>query len=271
MKVYVFANCQGQRYAELFQRRCSGIDVDFDLSYKNLDNFDMIIEKMQAADIIVMQPVFTYENFQFENIKQYLKNSQLVLKIPFLRTWLYWPDEACMSLKKFDEESVMFFPDISGEEGVAEYLFGNLDKDSVMMHAESEIVKLKMLESTSDIKFQDFINKHYCDFPLFNDPYHPTQPLLNFIFNQLVEIIEKTNSISIMDSQLPTSGKVYESVYFRPIRQSVAGFLGLDFNLDDYYTVDRENYLRNILKYEKGNGDKIVSRRELFLKVFNIL
>jgi hypothetical protein len=272
MNIYVFANCHGVRYAEIIRNK-SKIDlltVEHDTSYANLKNFDSIKQKIRNADVLILQPITSYPEFSVENIKRHTKVDCLIIRIPFVRFWGFWPDVECVELTKFSEESVMFFPKLVTTMSLDNYLTGPILKEEIVGHFDNEVEKLRRLEATGDIPFVDHFLECFQKTPMFNDPYHPTIPFINYLTNKIIEkiIIEKQVDVDFVP--LSQAHKMKENVYFRPIRDSVAEELGLEFNLDQYFKYDRLNYLDKIYAHENDNKKTkfIHDRATMFTSVF---
>jgi hypothetical protein len=272
MNVYVFANCHGVRYAEIIRNK-SKIDfltVEHDTSYVNLKNFDSIKEKIRNADVLILQPITSYPEFSVENIRRYTKVDCLIIIIPFVRFWGYWPDVECVELTKFSEETVMFFPKLVTTMSLDNYLAGPILKEEILNHFNHEVKKLRAIEATGDIPFVEHFLKCFQKMPMFNDPYHPTIPLINYLANKLIEKIIVEKKLNVDFVPLSQDHKMKENVYFRPIRDCVARELGLEFNLDQYFKFSRLKYLDKIYSHEKDDNNTkfIEDRATMFASVF---
>jgi hypothetical protein len=72
----VFANCHGEKYLDILKRD-TNIDelfnIQYYVSYQELDNFDSLKSKFENADILIINRIKSYENFTIENLKKILK------------------------------------------------------------------------------------------------------------------------------------------------------------------------------------------------------
>jgi hypothetical protein len=271
MKIYIFANCHGQHFKGMLEKYGNDIEVEHDVSYANLQNFDNLRSKFEDADILIIQPVQQYEEFKLEKLEKILKSDCLVIKIPFIRFRGFWPDLEEKKLAKFNENSIMFFPNLESTIEVEAYLNGSTQSyEKVTAYFQKEMRLLKDLETNSDILFVDYFLEHYQKIPTFNDPYHPTWPFVCYLAKQLFNIIEDNKNIKFRGDNFDFNYYSKESVYFKPIVDSVASALKLEFDLDNYYIQSRTEYLSKVLNYENNIKDVevIKNRQELQQRIF---
>ena len=249
------------------------LDVEYIVSYQNLSNFLPLREKFESADILIIQPVNQYDDFKLSNLKRYLKEDCLIIKVPFLRFRGFWPDSEERLLNKFDDRSVMFFPDVPDVESVPQYLSGEqFTAGEIKDNFNNEIEKLKELEDTCDVSFVNYFLETHRKIPLFNDPYHPSWPFVCYIAAQLFDIISKSKGVCFLKYSFNFNLYSKENVYFKPITDKTADSLDLQFDLDNYFIENRNNYLTKIIHYETEPNypDKIHSRKQLQEQVFHM-
>lgn len=271
MKIFIFANCQGQHFKGLLQKFAENVSVEYEVSYKNLNNIENIKDKFAEADVLLIQPVSQYNDFKIENLKRLLKPDCLVIRVPFIRFRGFWPDNESKSLTKFTEDSVMFFPTLNATDEVSEYLTGSFEsKENIVKHFDQELAGLDTLEKQGDVKFVDYFKKYYQSIPLFNDPYHPSWPFVLYIAQQIFDILIKRKKISFKEYDFKFDFYSEENVYFRPITDQVAKALGITFDLDNYYIESRYGYLSKVLDYENDfdQNQFITNRAQLKKSVF---
>lgn len=271
-KILLFANCHGEIYKKAIEQAdiSNSLDIVHILSYENLENFEKIRKHFEACDVLIIQPVKSYETFKIENLKKLLKSSCQIIQVPFVRFDGLWEKTDVRSLSKFDSSAVMFFPNLHTSSQIATYLSGShLSKGKIQNNFEKSVMELKQLEQEGDIKFFDFIMENFRKVPLFRDSYHPTRPLYDFLASQIVQKIGQFN-IKLVDSYEMAS--LFEPLqqefgHFKPINDHVANVLGIQYSLDTYWKYTREQYLTAVLDYENSNELSKIENLHQFKKL----
>lgn len=265
MNILVFANCHGALYKKALDENLIGDHkVDHVLSYENLTNFSPLKRKFEAADVLVIQPVTNYEDFKIENLERFLKPDCLIIKVPFVRFEGFWPKAEDKTLDKFHKAAVMFFPEISKESEIVDYLTEKETKSSeIVKHFQDSLTKLEEIEASGDVKFLSFFLDNYQKIPLFRDNYHPTKPFYQHLAKNIVETVGAQKNVLYEEIQVDeTVGK--EVGHYKPIKNIFAEVLGLKYDLSSYFIVHRHRYLQAIVAHENSSGvDKIDDLNQL--------
>lgn len=254
MNILIFANCHGALYKKALEEQLIGEHkIDYVLSYENLSNFPILKSKFEIADVLVIQPVTNYENFKIENLKKILKPDCLIVKVPFVRFDGFWPKNEDKELSKFHKAAVMFFPEISKENEIVNYLTEKETRsDEILDHFADSLNRLEELEATGDVKFMNFFRENYQKIPLFRDSYHPTKPFYQHLAKNIVEIIGAEKNIPYNEVLVDvTVGK--EVGHYKPIKNIFADVLELKYDLSSYFVVHRHKYLQTIVAYENSS------------------
>jgi len=269
--IYIFANCHGNIYRDALVRAGFKGKIEHTISYENLDRYDELKNKFENADILIIQPATNYPQFSLENIKRILKKNCLIICIPFYRFDGFWPSDDSKELTKFSSETVMFFPKIDSIDKIQHYLTEEEAGDQTIKdNFDKALSKLKEMDSESDVSLYDFFLENYKTTPLLRDPYHWTAPVYAYISNQVTKKISKHFSLDLnIDHEL--NMKVSrESGHFKPIKNSYAKALGLNYDLDGYFLNNRYDFLYKILSYEADKSNPAISNlKELEDKVLN--
>lgn len=257
INILIFANCHGTLYknalvkAEVFNR----CNIEHVLSYENIRNFNGLKEKFSRCDVLVIQPIQSYEEFKIENLKLILKPSCHIIRVPFIRFNGFWPPNDIRELDRINKDAVMFFPRIYKEYEVSPYLHGiSLDESLILSTFDDAVNRLVELEKTGDVEFVDFFKKNYKDIPLFRDPYHPTMPFSEYIALQINRMVEEYLFSTGRDLPQDTSNITWNKEYghFKPITNRFAQVLGLKYDLNSYFMYSRYDFLTGVLRCEKG-------------------
>lgn len=205
MKVLLIgANCQGNGIAELIKRN-PYISTNFKVIVKpNYSEFVTETEELNrlfpTVDIYVYQPISS-ERFHY-NIdflkKNLLKKDCVLISFPVLYFTGYWPD---FSSRKAGLSNKMLpyvhnkLEDLShkyGRDNPEEIIKAARDpclfsKEECIKNMEDTLAELRRREETIDIKSSDFIEQNYFKERLFHTVNHPSNKLLLFVTNKILE------------------------------------------------------------------------------------
>lgn len=253
IKVLIFANCHGSIYLQSLKDADPGetMDIEHIVSYENLTNFEHHKTKFENCDILIVQPVQNYEDFKIENLRPILKPSCIIIRVPFFRFNGFWDVKDQRDLIRISMAAVMFFPNICDVSEVDAYLKGaELKPKDIIENFEKSITELRRMESQGDVEIVDFFLANYTSTPLFRDPYHPTSIVYQHLSHQIIQKIREVIPTIIVKPPLSQNGWKKEYGHFKPIVDTVASTLGIQYDLDSYFIHRREKYLRRITAYE---------------------
>lgn len=272
-KMVVFTNCHGERYINMFHRDSKIgelFDIDYIVSYMQLDNFAHLKNRFETADILITNKVKNYNEFTISNLKNLLKPDTILIVIPFVRFEGYWLPETYARLMYFEENSVSFFPNLKPAQ-VDDYLNITIDEQVLQNHFERCLEKLKSIEQESDIQFFDFFMENHTKYPMFRDNYHPTMNMLEYMGGQIMKKINEHINIEYTDRHLALVQNVEEYGHFKPIINVMKQAIGLQYDLDKIFICSRKEYLSKILNYETSPviNQKIQDLDDMKLKLFS--
>ena len=250
----VFSNCHGEKYINIFKRDSnitSLFNIEYIVSYQQLNNFNQFKPVFCNTDILIINNIKKYEDYNIKNLKKILKPTAQLIVIPFIRFEGYWIPETCKKLQYIGGNSVSNFPDINYEE-IEDYITRQENDDVINNHFKNSLHKLKQIESESDIKFYEFFIKNHTKIPFFRDNYHPTMNMLEFVAQEILKKIKHnfSNEFHYIINETNLLEEPKEYGHYKPIQEYVAKLLGLEYNLDTVFICDRRDYLRIILEIE---------------------
>ena len=258
-KILVFANCHGEKYINIFKRDTDidkNFDIEFIVSYENLDNFDKIKRKFQETDILIINNIKNYENYKIENLKKILKKNVMIIIIPYIRFNGYWIPEKFRKLQNIDDNSVSFFPYI-GKNNIDEYLNHRFDVNEFKNYCIMCLKKLKEIEDESDIKFFEFFLKNHLDYPMFRDNHHPTMNILEHVAKEILSLISKRYDIKYSKKTPELKKDILEYGHYKPIMNFVKEVLNIKYDLDKVFICSRKDFLWKIINYEENAKIKL--------------
>lgn len=251
LNMVVFTNCHGERYIEMFKRD-TNIDTMFNInyivSYQQLDNFQHLKNDFENADVLIINRIKSYNDFTIQNLKQILKKDVLLIIIPFVRFEGYWIPEQYKRLQYIGDNAVSFFPNININQ-VDEYLKTNYDKTKYLNYYNQCLLKLKQIETESDIKFYDFFIENNTKYPMFRDNYHPTLNMLEHVGSEIMKKIDKKFNVNY-NNNFKLIKETKEYGHYKPIVDCVKNILGIQYDLDKVFICPRKEYLAKIIIYE---------------------
>lgn len=273
MNILIVANCHGKWYENAL--RSTGLfdqhNIESMLNYKFLKNFNLVKNKLSRCDVLVIQPIYKYEEFKIENIKSFLKPECHVIRTPFVRFHGFWHPNDIRTFNYIGKAAVAFFPKVYFEKEVSPYLDGlNLDKDAILYNFDECLKNLKKTEKDGDIKFCEFFKDNYQNVPLFKDKYHMTAPFFRYITKQINKMVEQAVYPLNKETNQTVPGKTIignnikkEYGHFKPITNRYAEVLGLKYNLDSFFLYSRFDYLTGIIRIENEGKRYFNSLSEL--------
>ena len=267
----VFANCHGEKYLDILKRDTNVKDlfnIEYFVSYQELDNFDNLKSKFENADILIINRIKSYTDFTINNLKKILKKNCVLIVIPFIRFNGYWlEEEKFKNLKYFKRNSVEDFSDIELKD-IDSYLKEKINYKLFLNHYNNSLKKLKEIDNFSDIKFYDFFIKNHLKYPLFRDYKHPTANFIEYIGHGIITLICNKFDLKYVKKELILKNDIYEYGHFKPIQNNVKEYLNIEYDLDKIFICSRYEYFNKILNYESNNNNDNIIDLDDMLKLF---
>lgn len=190
--IVCFGNCQAMQISRYLQTYLDQSKFLI-LLYSNYDKkftTDETVKAISLADIIIYQPLsHHYKDLSADNIKKIAKKNAKLVSFPYIY------NNGIYSLETDGEK-------IIGKETILKlYKKGYTKEEIIKMREKGEInfklkkkfkKSLKIMrerEKNLDIKITDFIERNYLEKQLFLSHNHPTNIVFNYIFAQLVDIL----------------------------------------------------------------------------------
>ena len=249
LNMVLFTNCHGERYIEMFKRD-TDIDTMFNInyivSYQQLDNFQHLKKDFENADVLIINRIKSYNDYTIQNLKQILKKDVLLIVIPFVRFEGYWIPEQYKRFQYIGENAVSFFPNININQ-IDQYLKINYDKTKYLNYYNQCLLKLKQIETESDIKFYDFFMENHTKYPMFRDNYHPTLNILEYIGSEIMKKINEKFNVNYNNNNFKLVEETKEYGHYKPIQDSIKNMLDIKYDLDKVFICPRKEYLKKII------------------------
>lgn len=252
LNIVVFSNCHGEKYLDIFKENSNiyeMFNIEYLVSYELLNDFKHLKNTFETADILIVNNIKSYNDFTVSNLKSLMKPNSTLIVIPFIRFAGYWLPENYKKLKNFSTNAVEEFPDIKIAE-VKDYLGCCHDSIKIMDNFKEALIKLKSIESESDIKFYDWFINNHLKYPMFRDYKHPTGNLISYIGNEIMKLIQLDFPSVHIFSKLMLKKDIYEYGHYKPINDSIKTILNIEYDIDKIFVCDRESYISTILKHE---------------------
>jgi hypothetical protein len=269
LNMVLFTNCHGERYIEMFKRDsdiCSMFNIQYIVSYEQLNNFEHFKDTFQKADILIINNIKNYNDYTINNLKQILKSEAVLIVIPFVRFEGYWLPENYKQLKYIGNNAVSFFPNIDIN-NIQAYLNIVIPEQQYLQYFNFCLNKLKKIEEESDIKFYDFFINNHLKYPMFRDNYHPTKNMLELIASEIMKKISQHFDINYNKEKPSLLEEPMEYGHYKPILTDVKKILGIEYDLDKIFLCNREEYLFKIINYENNQNQPIKDLTDMKTKL----
>jgi hypothetical protein len=274
MKCLIIANCNGVHYQQVLKKLIGyvkNLEVEYINFYgdmlKNLNIFEIYKEKIKQCDLLVVQHLMNHKIFNIENLKSITKKECIIIVIPRLLCFSFWPYDT-YGISKFENE-IRIPKNIKSVEDVPNFLnsCGKTD-DEIKKHFDLKYNILKEVEKNVDLKFLNFFDENYKKVALFKDPNHPTDFFNKNIINMFIDVLtEKLSFLNLKLKKLSVDSDEKQVGHYEVITNDVARVLGLDFNLDSYYIVSRHDFLTKIINYQNSENEAIGYDYNKILKI----
>jgi len=272
-KAIFFGNCHANSYITSLKNRSkySNIfDSEYIVSYENLSNCELFYEKIKNCDLLVMNNITTYTEFSPDIIESKVPKNCCIIYIPFMRFSGFFDDER--PLKKFKSNVLSSFP-TKILEGIScqDFLYKKCDdlvvRNKVISKFNDAVAKLTDIDNKSTIKIKQHFLDNYKYVPTFMDYNHPTNYMLNYVYSELVKLIENHFNIDLGNTFVYNPKNHNPGLWFghfSVIPDYIKDILDLQYNLDAYFIVPRLTYLCKIYDYETNDDNCIIDN-------FNVL
>jgi glycosyltransferase involved in cell wall biosynthesis len=270
MNVVIFANCHGKNYKYFIEKYFAKLSIEHILSYKNLSNFESVKNKLKDADILIVQPVKTYEQFSIDNLRNCMPEGSLIIRVPFVRFNGFWQNLEKRKFNNISDNAVVFFPNLNTNDEAIDYISGkNTSGTEIHNSFNKSLNELTQLESEGDIEFVDFFNENYKKQPLFYDPYHPTWPFVTYLSHQILHKVADHLGLNLQIEAPKNSYSLKGTSFFAPISDYTANCLELEFDLDAYHELERQSFINGVLRLEFDESPQYISSTENLINKIN--
>jgi hypothetical protein len=273
LNLVVFSNCHGEKYLNLMKEHTNiynVFNVNYIVSYDAINDFPKYEIIFKTADLLIINNIKNYKDFTLSHLKTILKPDAKVIVIPYVRFSGYWFHEPSALLKRIQDNSVSFFPNITLS-NIDAYLNIKLDANATKHNFVQCMDKLKSIENECDVLFYDFFKDNHTKYPMFRDANHPTANIINFIGKQIIEKICEMFSFVVSDNyEVELKSDIREYGHYKPIVSSIASLLGLTYNLDTVFITTRRVFLTKVIEYETNLlNHTIKDLDDMKIKLFN--
>jgi hypothetical protein len=232
------------------------------LNKENIDEFHLNL--LNNCDIFMYQPLnqhYTESEYNISNIKSYLKEDTIILKVNYYRFRGFWYNS---EHKPYSNYNNYYFNDIpyyglhnsfidfnsTNKNDIIDKINNiNITKEEIDIFFQNELSKFSILDNNSDVKMLDYFKNNYKNKLLFHDPFHHTNLFFYEIFRQIIFILDNYE-LEYEDFDFINSLNHIEMTNWSlPILPIIK--LHLELNLNDYiflFYSDQKIYI-NIYDY----------------------
>jgi hypothetical protein len=277
--IVFYGNCQCKESVESF-KKVPGIKVNYCINFVHIKtikpNEHIYPKYFHDCDVFIYQPLEMsgYEvSYILNNI---LKKDCKIISFPYIYFSGYWPD---YFEEPFNKRTIKL-----PERPYGEYPYGfrilnsiinfdyNLSFDKIMIDYEQKlkheeidlkkttslkILKEKEIRNNIDIRFADFIEENYKKVKLFDTVNHPSNILLERLFNQICE------KINIKAEFIP---KILDN-HCTPIHPKVQKYLNLEFDCEECVhhlnKISRNEWYSKYIDFLKENMENMENMKNL--------
>jgi hypothetical protein len=205
MNIVLYSNCSGNIIKNMFDRHIYTKDkfiINYIINYENLDKILDIshIEMLKNCDFFLYQPfnqLYTHSEYDISNLKNYLKQSCIILKINFYRFKGFWFESEYKPYNSYNNYKFLnmkyygihnSFINFNGskEEIIEKINNLKINKEEFLIYFKEELNNFMKIDNNSDIKMYDYFINNYKSKHLFHDIFHPTNLFFYELFRQLV-------------------------------------------------------------------------------------
>jgi len=143
-----------------------------------------------------------YSEYSIENIKKYLKQSAIILKINYYRFKGFWYDSDYKPFSYYNNyqfldmnnygihNSFINFNNIHDFNEIVYHINNiQISKDELLLFFYNELAKFKQIDDNSDINMYEYFINNFNYKKLFHDPFHPTNLFFYEMFRQIILLL----------------------------------------------------------------------------------
>lgn len=200
LNIFVYANCQGRAYEEIFpsiiEREVNVSRIENFRAAENMDQYKNQIDfSVPKADIIIYQPI-ERKNHYFSPLRKLerrvLRRSRrgaTILTMPYIYCGALWPMfEEGNKVVNAEAISCLIDQGATRSDLIEQYTNGNIDF-FYARRLERTLSILRQKERGCDIKIADYIENNIHLRPLFLTQNHPTTEVFLRLIQQLLVLI----------------------------------------------------------------------------------
>ncbi len=210
-KVFIQANCQGASLKHIFERISRLTDKYEILTVKPVhlwkdEDKEDLLHKIQECDIFLHQPILeqSFGFFASDNLKKYLKKNAIAVSFPNLYFTGYHPQAFYMKdsdgkkvsepFDYHDQNIFKFYSEVLPKETVLDKIKDEkfYSNDEIKTNIDKSLRELREREENTSIKVSNFIEENMIGKKLFHIFNHPTNELLFYLFDRILENIEES-------------------------------------------------------------------------------
>jgi hypothetical protein len=205
--IVIFSNCAGNIIKNMFEKHFFTKDkyvIHYIINYEHLNNGlidDTNMSLLKNCDIFIYQPLnqpYTESEYDITNIKKYLRNNTIILKINYYRFRGFWYNSDYNPYDHYNNykfnnikyygihNSFINFNTTNKNEIIDKINNIQISRDELLLFFNNEITKFKILDDNSDVNMFDYFINNYKTKQLFHDPFHPTNLFFYEIFRQII-------------------------------------------------------------------------------------
>jgi hypothetical protein len=206
MNIVLYSNCAGNVITRMFHTHIFTKDkfiIDYIVNYENLDKTldSSHIILLKKCDVFMYQPFnqhYTHSEYDISNLKRYLKESCIILKINYYRFKGFWFESEYKPYNEYKNYKFLdmkyyglhnSFIDFNGSrQQIIEKINSiQIDNEIFLTYFRKELDNFLKLDDNSDIKMYEYFINNYKTKHLFHDVFHPTNLFFYEMFRQIVK------------------------------------------------------------------------------------
>lgn len=205
--IVIFSNCAGNIIKNMFEKHPFTKDkyiIHYIINYENLNKQSMDdanISLLNNCDIFMYQPLnqeYTESEYDIKNIKKYLHDNTIILKINYYRFRGFWYNSEYKPYDNYNNykflnknyygihNSFINFNTTNKNDIIDKINNIQISRDELLLFFDNELKKFKIIDDNSDVDMFEYFINNYKIKQLFHDPFHPTNLFFYEIFRQII-------------------------------------------------------------------------------------
>ena len=205
--IVIFSNCAGRIIKNMFEKHSFTKDkyfIHYITNYENLNKQnidDSHISLLNNCDIFMYQPLnqhYTTSEYDITNIKKYLNDNTIILKINYYRFKGFWYNSEYKPYDNYNNykflnmnyygihDSFINFNTTNKNDIIDKINNIQISRDELLLFFDNELTKFKIIDDNSDVDMFEYFINNYKIKQLFHDPFHPTNLFFYEIFRQII-------------------------------------------------------------------------------------